>query len=555
VVRSSGTGRHRRTVASLAAAALGIGMAGAVAPVAQATVPGAASRPVASGTVPTGLAPTGLADRLMAATFTDVPDSHPFATEIEWLVDVGIAQGYPDGTFRPGVAISRDAMAAFLYRDAGEPVIADPTTPPFSDVPLDHPFVTEIAWLKAAGLTTGYSDGTYRPSAPIARDAMAAFLYRAQGSPTFDAPAWSTFPDVPTTHAFFDEIEWLADQGVTGGYVDGSFQPAGPVNRDAMAAFMYRSHPVGGKIVGTGTPGSCTSSALALAVRSGGDITFDCGPDPVTIVVSQTLYTCNTTTCQHGWEGAEPVDHMTLDGGGTVTLSGGGVRGIFYANSCEEAFGWLSSRCDLETRPHITFRDISFTAGNAQGAPAGFTGVGGGEGGGAIAMRGGRLTLSRVSFIDNVCIQQQSDGGGGAVRVVGQVTTARIFSSVFQGNQCANGGAISSLHASVRVVDSHILANTATGIGASSGNGGNGGGIYFDGTNESVLVQGTTITGNAAPEGGSGIFYVSNDHSGTLTIEGSTITSNTGETFWTDPYHDIYYLGFGPIRVSTSTID
>lgn len=316
--------------------------------------------------------------------------------------------------------------------------------------------------------------------------------------------------------------------------------------------------PPGTKVVGTGTPTSCTSAALALAVRSGGTVTFACGPNPVTITVTETLYTCNTTTCQHPWLDPAanlPVDAMTLDGGGLVTLSGGGVRGIFYANACEEGLGWLSNRCDIDPRPHITFRNIALVDGNAQGAPPGHEGVGGGEGGGAIAIRAGHLTLDHVTFGNNVCMAAQSDGGGGAVRVVGQTIPALIFGSRFENNRCANGGAISSLHASLTVADTQIIGNRATGSGASSGLGGNGGGIYFDGTSESVLVQGTTITGNAAPEGGSGIFYVSNDHSGTLTIEGSTITGNTGETFWTDPYHDIYYLGFGPIRVSTSTIN
>ena len=309
------------------------------------------------------------------------------------------------------------------------------------------------------------------------------------------------------------------------------------------------------KVVGDGTPASCTSQALATAVRSGGVISFSCGPAPVTIVVAETLYTCNTTTCQHPWISGEPVTAMSLDGGGLVTLSGGGVRGIFYANACEEQFGWLTSACQDDTRPHVTFRNLTFADGNAQGAPAGFSGVGGGEGGGAIAMRAGTLTLSGVTFRNNQCMAAQSDGGGGAVRVVGMRNAVTISGSRFEGNRCANGGAISSLQAPLVITDSQITGNAATGHGASDGNGGNGGGIYVDGTSQTVLVARTTISGNTAPEGGPGIFFVSNDRTGTLTIDASTITGNTGQSFFTDPYRSIFYLGNGPIGVTGSTIE
>lgn len=58
--------------------------------------------------------------------FTDVPDSHPFHDDIEWLADTGITTGYADGTYRPGQPVTRGSMAAFLRRLAG----ADPEVDP-----------------------------------------------------------------------------------------------------------------------------------------------------------------------------------------------------------------------------------------------------------------------------------------------------------------------------------------------------------------------------------------------------------------------------------------
>ncbi|MCL2595631.1 MAG: S-layer homology domain-containing protein, partial [Promicromonosporaceae bacterium] len=70
---------------------------------------------------------------------------------------------------------------------------------------------------------------------------MAAFLFRAAGSPGFTPPATPTFLDVPRTSQFFTEIEWLAQTGITTGWPDGTFRPNSPVERQAMAAFLYRA--------------------------------------------------------------------------------------------------------------------------------------------------------------------------------------------------------------------------------------------------------------------------------------------------------------------------
>lgn len=297
------------------------------------------------------------------------------------------------------------------------------------------------------------------------------------------------------------------------------------------------------KVVGKGTARSCTFARLAKAVRSGGNISFDCGPGPVTIKVKRPLVTCNTHSCEHAWRGGKRVPRMRLDGGGKVTLSGGGKHGIFYASTCDAKLGWIDARCDTQTTPHIVFRNITFTRGDSSDGPAGYEGVLGGGGGGAIAMRGGRLTVRDATFTKNRCTKRHPDAGGGAIRVTGQRKPARIVRSTFRGNRCANGGAVSSLQAPLRIKGSTFAKNRATGRGASSGRGGNGGAIYFDGTNQDVRVVGSTIRRNRAPEGGPGIFYVSNDRTGKLVVERSRIVKNRGARFWTGRTQSIFFLG------------
>ncbi|OWY61537.1 hypothetical protein B7486_63275, partial [cyanobacterium TDX16] len=105
--------------------------------------------------------------------------NHAFYDEIAWAVATDVANGYSNNTFRPGNAVSRQAMAAFLYGaldGAGDPT---PPNPGFPDVSPSHPFFEEIAWLVDAGIADGYADGRFKPSAPITRQAMAAFLFRA----------------------------------------------------------------------------------------------------------------------------------------------------------------------------------------------------------------------------------------------------------------------------------------------------------------------------------------------------------------------------------------
>ena len=174
------------------------------------------------------------------ARFTDVPADNQFYREITWIASHQIDRGYQDGTFRPLNNMDRATMAAYFYRMSGSPQFTAPSTPSFKDVPLNHPYYKEIEWMKAQGITTGWSDGTFRPDSSVNRDSMAAFFYRYAGSPAYEAPAQARFTDVSTDNLFYREISWLASQGVTTGWPDGSFRPVEPVHRDAMAAFVFR---------------------------------------------------------------------------------------------------------------------------------------------------------------------------------------------------------------------------------------------------------------------------------------------------------------------------
>ncbi|WP_162242339.1 carboxypeptidase regulatory-like domain-containing protein [Arthrobacter sp. Leaf337] len=187
-----------------------------------------------------------------APSFTDVSTGNQFYKEITWLASSGISTGWTaaDGTktFGPVLPVNRDAMAAFMYRLRGKPAFTPPAVSPFKDVATNNQFYKEITWLASTGITTGWTDPdgtrTYGPVQAVNRDAMAAFMYRLAGKPAFTPPAVSPFTDVATNNQFYKEITWLASTGITTGWTAGdgskSYAPVQAVNRDAMAAFMYR---------------------------------------------------------------------------------------------------------------------------------------------------------------------------------------------------------------------------------------------------------------------------------------------------------------------------
>lgn len=184
--------------------------------------------------------------------FIDVPESSEFIAEILWLACQGVTDGWqtPDGRqYRPLVPVERQAMAAFLYRLAGSPDWTAPSTSPFRDLTPEDDFFAEITWLAHTGITTGWEVAggrEFRSLEPTARDAMAAFLYRytdvvlGQEVAGFVPPSTSPFRDVRPGMSFYREITWLAASGISRGWSDGTFRPYHPVNRDAMAAFMFR---------------------------------------------------------------------------------------------------------------------------------------------------------------------------------------------------------------------------------------------------------------------------------------------------------------------------
>ncbi|MEO5899736.1 MAG: hypothetical protein ABIR68_06340 [Ilumatobacteraceae bacterium] len=317
--------------------------------------------------------------------------------------------------------------------------------------------------------------------------------------------------------------------------------PGHDVPLPADAALVDTSHP--DRVIGTGTAASCTSAVVVDAVAHGGVITFSCGPAPVTIAMAATAKVVNTSAV------------VVLDGGGLVTLSGGGQRRILYMNTCDQAQVWTTSHCQDQESPRLTVQRLTFTEGNSTGD------LTEGGGGGAVFVRGGQLTVLDSRFASNVCDSTGPDLGGGGLRVLSQFHGRAVIvaGTTFADNTCSNGAAISSIGVSWRIYNSVFVRDQAIGTGANPSRsgapgGGSGGAIYLDGNTFTLDLAGSTITDSTANEGGGAIFFVSNDRTGVLRITSSLLERNISRGFGTAGFPGIFFLGSGAPIVSGSTI-
>jgi len=291
------------------------------------------------------------------------------------------------------------------------------------------------------------------------------------------------------------------------------------------------------QVIGNGTPESCTSVAVVSAVAQGGIITFDCGPDPITIVMDETAKIYNNTGPK-----------IVLDGGGKVTLSGNNQRRILYMNTCDQNQVWTTPHCQNQDHPQLTVQNLTFINGNSKSESTY-------DGGGAIWVRGGRFKVFNSQFLNNSCADTGPDVGGAAIRVLSQYEGLPVYivNSTFggspeHGNICSNGGGLSSIGVSFSVINALFTHNQAIGIGANPARpgtegGGSGGAIYNDGNAFTLKLCGTKIENNHANEGGGAIFFVSNNRTGSMIIEDSYLLNNVSDGFETPGYPGIFYLG------------
>lgn len=152
-----------------------------------------------------------------------------------------------DSMPRPGIdqdqhkPATRGELAAALYVQVGAPEMKLPKTSPWPDVKTDDPNFPAYIWANEKGVTSGWSDGKFHADAGISNATVAAFTYRAAGSPAVKGD--SMYKDVTPGSAFYREIVWAGQNKVALNTGD-SFEPRHMVTRGELVtlvlAFQHR---------------------------------------------------------------------------------------------------------------------------------------------------------------------------------------------------------------------------------------------------------------------------------------------------------------------------
>ena len=154
------------------------------------------------------------------------------AENIEKVAAAGIASGYPDGSFRPNEFVTRGQMATLIAKGYSLP----PAPSPFTDTAGDT-HEAGIGAVANAGIARGQSDGTFGPAIPITRGQMAVFMARAEDLSPVDGTGGCDIEG----HLYEGEIRAVLAAGIATGATDGCFHPDEGVTRGQMATFLARA--------------------------------------------------------------------------------------------------------------------------------------------------------------------------------------------------------------------------------------------------------------------------------------------------------------------------
>ncbi len=167
------------------------------------------------------------------APFTDVPSDAWYAEGVNWCRENGIISGTSDTAFSPDAAMTRAMLAVVLHRIAGSPEAAAPS---FTDVPAWC--AGAVGWAAEQGLMSGYGNGLFGAGDPVTREQLAAILWRYAGRPAAEADAFADEGDISAYAR--PAVAWAKAKNVVNGVGENRFDPQGPVTRAQTAVILYR---------------------------------------------------------------------------------------------------------------------------------------------------------------------------------------------------------------------------------------------------------------------------------------------------------------------------
>ena len=170
-------------------------------------------------------------------TFTDVPATHWAAGAVAFVSSQGLLQGTGASTFAPGQPMTRAMLVTALWREAGSPVVNYAMD--FDDVDEDQWYTEAVRWAASEGIVTGTGKG-FSPDAALTRESLAAILFRYAGGQA-DADQLGSYADGAGVSAWAREaMNWAVAQGLITGKSGGRLDPGGTASRAEVSAILMR---------------------------------------------------------------------------------------------------------------------------------------------------------------------------------------------------------------------------------------------------------------------------------------------------------------------------
>ena len=175
--------------------------------------------------------------------FNDVSANDWFASAVDYVTDKGMMNGTADNTFSPKANTTRGMVVTVLYRLENQPSTSAAS---FTDVASGAYYANAVAWANANGIVSGYSSGKFGPNDKVTREQLAAILYRYAQYKKYDVSVGEdtnilSYDDAQSISSYaIPAIQWACGAGVVTGKSGSKLDPKGNATRAEVAAMLMR---------------------------------------------------------------------------------------------------------------------------------------------------------------------------------------------------------------------------------------------------------------------------------------------------------------------------
>ena len=173
--------------------------------------------------------------------FTDVATGEWYYEAVQYVYDNELMNGMSATTFEPNSTTTRGMIVTMLYRLENEPAAASAG---FTDVAAGQWYTDAVNWAAANNIVNGYGDSQFGPTDTITREQMAAILYRYAQYKGYDVTAsadLSTYTDAASVSSYaVSAMQWAVGEGLINGITDTTLVPGGSATRAQVAAILMR---------------------------------------------------------------------------------------------------------------------------------------------------------------------------------------------------------------------------------------------------------------------------------------------------------------------------